>query len=93
MSTNKPKNAKSEEAAQASQTSGSATLKAKRTDKLSLGLRILIGIIAIPSFLLTCMLVATALSGDAQSIGFFEMIYAIVGVFALYIALTGKRFF
>lgn len=93
MSTNEHKNTKPDDAVKAPKASDSIFQKAAKAGKLSLGVRILIGVIAIPSFLLSCMLLATALSGDAQSIGFFETVYAIVGVLALYIALTGKRFF
>jgi hypothetical protein len=93
MSTNQTKNTKPDDAPKAPQASGTVFQRAAKAGKLSMGVRILIGVIAIPSFLLSCMLLATALSGDAGSIGFFETIYAIVGVLALYIALTGKRFF
>lgn len=63
------------------------------TKKLPFNLRIIIGIVSVPSFLLFCMLVATAISGDIDSISIFEIVYSLVGIAALFIALTGKRYF
>jgi hypothetical protein len=71
----------------------SSQLPPQSRPKLPLNVRIIIGIISIPSFVLFCMLVATAFAGDMDSISIFEIVYAIVGVVALYIALTGKRLF
>lgn len=61
--------------------------------KLSLKIRILIGIIAIPSLILAAMMVSMLINQTAGEINFFEVIYSLVGVFAMYVALTGKKFF
>lgn len=61
--------------------------------KLSLRLRIILGIASIPSFILAGMLGVMIVNGDANDIGFFEAVYACVGILALYIALSGKRLF
>jgi|TARA_R110000868_G_scaffold41345_12_gene141433 hypothetical protein len=61
--------------------------------KLSLKIRILIGIIAIPSLILAAMIVSMLIKQTPGEINFFEVIYSLVGVFAMYIALTGKKFF
>jgi hypothetical protein len=61
--------------------------------KLSLKVRVLIGIIATPSLLLAAMIMSTLINQTAADISFFEVIYSLVGVFAMYVALTGKKFF
>lgn len=61
--------------------------------KLPLKIRVLIGIIAIPSLILATMIISTLINQTAAEISFFEVIYSLVGVFAMYIALTGKKFF
>jgi hypothetical protein len=61
--------------------------------KLSLKIRVLIGIIAIPSLILAAMIISTFINQTANDISFFEVIYSLVGVFAMYVALTGKKFF
>lgn len=61
--------------------------------KLSLKIRVLIGIIAIPSLILAAMIVSMLINQTEGEIDFFEVIYSLVGVFAMYVALTGKRFF
>jgi hypothetical protein len=61
--------------------------------KLSLKIRILIGIIAIPSLILAAMMVSMLINQTAGEVNFFEVIYSLVGVFAMYVALTGKKFF
>jgi hypothetical protein len=61
--------------------------------KLSLKIRILIGIIAIPSLILAAMIISTFINQTAADISFFEVVYSLVGVFAMYVALTGKKFF
>ncbi|MFT4574921.1 MAG: hypothetical protein ACI9LX_001572 [Paraglaciecola sp.] len=61
--------------------------------KLSLKIRILIGIIAIPSLLLAAMIMSMLINQTAGDISIFEVIYSLVGVFAMYVALTGKKFF
>lgn len=61
--------------------------------KLSLKIRILIGIIAIPSLILAAMLLSMIINQTTGEISFFEVIYSLVGVFAVYVALTGKKFF
>ncbi|WP_395341270.1 hypothetical protein PN836_018835 [Ningiella sp. W23] len=65
----------------------------KQAKTLSKKVRLIIGILSIPSLILTAMLLKLALDGQQDSIGFFELTYAVVGIFAAYIALTGKRFF
>lgn len=61
--------------------------------KLSLTVRIIVGVLATPSLLLAFMLISDAIKGNFDGIGAFEIIYALVGFFAVYIALTGKKFF
>jgi hypothetical protein len=63
------------------------------TEKLSTKIRILIGIIALPSLVLASMLISMTLNGRQGETSYFEWVYALVGVFAVYIALTGKKFF
>lgn len=60
---------------------------------LSPAVRTLIGIASIPSLLLGGMLIFALASGEAESIGAFELVYSLVGIIALYIAITGKRLF
>ncbi|MFT6897870.1 MAG: hypothetical protein ACJA13_002282 [Paraglaciecola sp.] len=60
---------------------------------LSLKIRILIGIFAIPSLVLALMIGATVVRGDYAEISYFEVIYSLVGIFAIHIALTGKKYF
>jgi len=61
--------------------------------KLSLKIRVLIGIIAIPSLILAAMIISTVINQTAGDISFFEVVYSLVGVFAMYVALTGRKFF
>lgn len=61
--------------------------------KLSLKIRILIGIAGLPSIFLAYMLIVTALNDGVSGISLFEVIYSLVGFLALYIAVTGKRLF
>jgi len=61
--------------------------------KLTLKIRILIGIIAIPSLILAAMIISMLINQTAGDISFFEVIYSLVGVFAMYVALTGRKFF
>ncbi|AGH47589.1 hypothetical protein [Paraglaciecola psychrophila] len=61
--------------------------------KLSLKTRVLIGIIAIPSLILAAMIISMFIDQTSGDISAFEVIYSLVGVFAMYIALTGKKFF
>ena len=61
--------------------------------KLSLKIRVLIGIIAIPSLLLAAMVMSMLINQTAGDISYFEVIYSLVGIFAMYVALTGKKFF
>ena len=61
--------------------------------KLSLKIRVLIGIIAVPSLLLAAMLMSMLINQTPGEINYFEVVYALVGVFAMYVALTGKKFF
>ncbi|GAC17906.1 hypothetical protein [Paraglaciecola arctica] len=61
--------------------------------KLSLKIRIVIGIVAIPSLILAAMIMSMLIKQTEGEISFFEVVYSLVGVFAMYIALTGKKFF
>ncbi len=61
--------------------------------KLSLKIRVLIGIIAIPSLILAAMIISMFINQTEGEISYFEVIYSLVGVFAMYVALTGKKFF
>lgn len=65
----------------------------KKNKTFSLKIRIVIGLLSIPSLLLVALLIKTGMNGDWDTVGAFELIYAAVGIFAAYIALTGKRFF
>jgi hypothetical protein len=60
---------------------------------LSIKIRVLIAIISLPSVVLAVMLGTLVAQGQAQDIGFMEVIYALVGFFALYMAISGKRYF
>ncbi len=59
--------------------------------KLPIKIRILIGIVAVPSLILAAMIVSMLINQTAGKISFFEVLYSLVGVFAMYIALTGKK--
>jgi hypothetical protein len=61
--------------------------------KLSSKIRILIGIFAIPSLILAYMVGVMALNGDYQKVDYFEWFYSLIGILAIYIAITGKRLF
>jgi hypothetical protein len=65
----------------------------KTEQKLSLKIRVLIGFIAIPSLMLATMIISTFINQTADDISFFEVVYSLVGVFAMYVALTGRKFF
>jgi hypothetical protein len=68
-------------------------LKLDSTEKLSISVRLVIGLLALPSLLLAFMLISDVLKGRYDAIGAFEIVYSLVGIFAVYIALTGKKFF
>ena len=61
--------------------------------KLPFNIRILIGLCSLPSLFLASMIGVTAMNGDYQDIDYFEWVYSLVGIVAMYIALTGKRLF
>ena len=61
--------------------------------KLSYNIRILLGVFAIPSLILAYMIGVMAVNGDYQKVDYFEWFYSLVGILAIYIAITGKRFF
>ncbi|WP_371195709.1 hypothetical protein [Glaciecola sp. SC05] len=65
----------------------------KRPKTLSKKVRIIIGLLSLPSLMLSAMLIRTALNDQWDTVDAFEVVYAGVGIFAAYIALTGKRFF
>lgn len=60
---------------------------------LPMNLRVLIGLAGLPSLVLGAMLLVMVLNGQSQEIGGFELIYSLVGFFAMYMAFTGKRLF
>ena len=68
-------------------------MQIKVKGKLTLPVRIIIGVLSLPSLLLAFMLVSDAINKRFEGIGAFELVYALVGVFAMYVALTGKKFF
>jgi hypothetical protein len=61
--------------------------------KLSSNIRILLGVFAIPSLILAYMVGVMAVNGDYQKVDYFEWFYSLIGILAIYIAITGKRFF
>lgn len=61
--------------------------------KLSSTIRIALAVFAIPSLILAYMIGAMVLSGNYQGIDYFEWVYSMIGIFAIYIAITGKRYF
>ncbi|MBF7074565.1 hypothetical protein ISG33_14260 [Glaciecola sp. MH2013] len=62
-------------------------------DKLSIPIRMLIGLASLPSMALAFMLVSAIIDGQAAGIGAFETLYALVGFIAFYVALSGKKLF
>lgn len=62
-------------------------------NKLSSNIRVLLGVFAIPSLFLAYMIGVMVVSGDYQEIDYFEWFYALIGILAIYIAITGKRLF
>jgi uncharacterized membrane protein YuzA (DUF378 family) len=68
-------------------------MKTDKTTTLSINIRILIGIASLPSLFLGLMLVNALLNEQANTIGAFEVVYALVGFVGVYIAITGKRLF
>ncbi|NQZ81682.1 MAG: hypothetical protein HRT52_11760 [Colwellia sp.] len=61
--------------------------------KLPNNIRILIGIVAIPSLYLAYMIMVMTLNGNYKEVDYFEWVYALTGFLASYIAITGKRIF
>lgn len=59
--------------------------------RLSPAIRILIGIAGLPSLALGYMLIFAVLNNGVDGIGAFEVVYSVVGLIAVYIAVTGKR--
>jgi hypothetical protein len=64
-----------------------------KKEKLTSNIRILLGVFAIPSLFLAYMIGVLAVNGDYQKIDYFEWIYSLIGILAMYIAITGKRIF
>jgi hypothetical protein len=64
-----------------------------KSKTLPIKVRVVIGLMSLPSLLLTAFLIKTALDGNWDTVDAFEVIYALVGMFAAYIALSGRRFF
>ncbi|MFT5757176.1 MAG: hypothetical protein ACI9LM_001905 [Alteromonadaceae bacterium] len=61
--------------------------------KLANNIRILIGIVALPSLYLAYMITVMTINGSASSVDYFEWVYAFTGFIAIYIAITGKKLF
>jgi len=61
--------------------------------KLSNNLRILIGVVALPSLYLAYMIIVMTINGHFTKVDYFEWVYALIGVVAAYISITGKRIF
>lgn len=61
--------------------------------KLSVNIRIMLGVFSMPSLFLAYMIGAMAINGEYQEIDYFEWIYSLIGILAIYIAITGKRLF
>jgi len=61
--------------------------------KLPPNVRMLLGVFAIPSLFLAYMIGVMSLNGDYQEIDYFEWVYSLIGIIAIYIAITGKRLF
>jgi len=61
--------------------------------KLSSNIRILIGALSVPSLYLAYMIGVMAVNGDYQKVDYFEWLYSLMGILAMYIAITGKRLF
>ena len=69
-------------------------MQSKNTSKqLSTNIRILLGVVSLPSLLLGAMVISMAANGQGTDISLFEIVYAFAGGVALYMALTGKRLF
>ncbi len=60
--------------------------------KLPIKIRILIGIVAVPSLILAAMIVSMLINQTAGKISFFHVPDSLVAVFALYFALTVTHF-
>ena len=56
-------------------------------------IRILLGVFSIPSLFLAYMIGVMVMDGDYQKVDYFEWFYALIGMLAIYIAITGKRLF
>jgi uncharacterized membrane protein YuzA (DUF378 family) len=65
----------------------------KNNAKLPLHIRIIVGLAGLPSILLAYMLMVTFINKGLTDISAFEVVYSVVGVFAFYVAITGKRLF
>ena len=68
-------------------------MKINKKPKLPNNIRILIGIVAIPSLYLAYMIMVMTLNGSYKEVDYFEWVYALTGFLASYIAITGKRIF
>jgi hypothetical protein len=64
-----------------------------KSTKLPFNIRLLVGVFAIPSLFLAYIIGTMAFNGDYQEIDYFEWIYALLGFFAMYVAISGKRVF
>ena len=64
-----------------------------KTTKLPFNVRLLLGFFALPSLFLAYMIGTLVLNGDFQGIDYSEWVYSLLGFFAMYIAISGKRVF
>ncbi|MFC4701612.1 hypothetical protein ACFO4O_15765 [Glaciecola siphonariae] len=78
---------------QSPKTQSPKTAQPKTPKTLSTKVRIIIGLLSLPSLILTAMLIKTAMNDMWDTVGAFEVVYAAVGLFAAFISLTGKRYF
>ena len=59
------------------------------TDPISKPIRVVLAVVAVPSLILAAMLGWLIVSGRQNEIGFYEALYAVMGVAALYTAVKG----
>lgn len=53
-------------------------------------LRIVMAVVSIPSLILAGMLVYLIVQGRVNEVGFYESLYALLGVFAIVVAYKGR---
>lgn len=60
---------------------------------LSIPVRILLGVVSVPSLYLAYMVGLMTFQGEAQNVDYFEWVYSLIGFIAMYMAISGKRLF